>query len=238
MRAEEPDPLSITTGRFLSVDPVRTAQPQRPQEWNRYSYVRNSPLIHVDPDGREAIVFIVGASNLWQNWRGNWGHAAIWVSHKANSAGVSYGGEFGFQANKGYQQFVSAYLGAGRVIRAFTLATTPQQDAAMLAFLRTNPDGAVTAESLAARLMLTENCTTAVCNTLAAGGISQRNIWSFFHRPEELLAALEVGGELSRWVTGEINYRPPVVQVQAPRMPMFNHLDSGSILVCRDGLCF
>ena len=41
-------------GRFTTVDPVETT-PENvidPQRWNRYSYVRHSPLRYVDPDGR------------------------------------------------------------------------------------------------------------------------------------------------------------------------------------------
>ena len=38
-------------GRLLSVDSVLGSAPQ-PQRWNRYSYVSNSPLAKVDPDGR------------------------------------------------------------------------------------------------------------------------------------------------------------------------------------------
>jgi RHS repeat-associated protein len=40
-------------GRFLSVDPTwDSADRVRPQSWNRYSYVRNSPVNRTDPDGR------------------------------------------------------------------------------------------------------------------------------------------------------------------------------------------
>ncbi len=40
-------------GRFLSVDPVLgTAKWPRPQSWNRYAYVRNNPVVRIDPDGR------------------------------------------------------------------------------------------------------------------------------------------------------------------------------------------
>jgi RHS repeat-associated protein len=42
-------------GRFLSVDPKVDIQKamQQPQTWNRYSYVENSPVTAIDPDGRE-----------------------------------------------------------------------------------------------------------------------------------------------------------------------------------------
>jgi RHS repeat-associated protein len=40
-------------GRFLSVDPINSADPKVPQSWNRYSYARNNPTTLVDPDGRK-----------------------------------------------------------------------------------------------------------------------------------------------------------------------------------------
>ena len=43
-------------GRFLSVDPENAdADPAFPQTWNAYAYVRNNPLVMVDPDGRDAL---------------------------------------------------------------------------------------------------------------------------------------------------------------------------------------
>ncbi|MDP9178990.1 MAG: hypothetical protein M3O61_15030 [Gemmatimonadota bacterium] len=39
-------------GRFLSVDPGKDWDPQRPQSWNMYSYVRNNPINSTDPTGR------------------------------------------------------------------------------------------------------------------------------------------------------------------------------------------
>ena len=47
-------------GRFQQVDPVlrlRRAS-HDPQQWNRYSYARNNPVVHVDPTGE---IFIVAA---------------------------------------------------------------------------------------------------------------------------------------------------------------------------------
>jgi RHS repeat-associated protein len=45
-------------GRFTTVDPAMDidAALTDPQRWNRYSYAKNSPLIFVDPDGRELIL--------------------------------------------------------------------------------------------------------------------------------------------------------------------------------------
>jgi RHS repeat-associated protein len=41
-------------GRFTTVDPVYTWRENLadPQRWNRYAYVRNSPIRYTDPDGR------------------------------------------------------------------------------------------------------------------------------------------------------------------------------------------
>lgn len=47
MHARYYDP---TVGRFMSVDPI-LGEPSRPQTWNRYSYVNNSPINLVDPTG-------------------------------------------------------------------------------------------------------------------------------------------------------------------------------------------
>jgi len=42
-------------GRFLSIDPVLDLKKaiRNPQNWNRYSYVRNNPINAVDPDGKD-----------------------------------------------------------------------------------------------------------------------------------------------------------------------------------------
>jgi hypothetical protein len=55
MRVEEAAPLSIRTGRFLSVDPAMDLKKTvpNPQMWNRYAYVINNPIRYTDPDGRE-----------------------------------------------------------------------------------------------------------------------------------------------------------------------------------------
>jgi len=47
--------LSSAQGRWLSPDPVR-GSPAKPQSWNRYSYVANSPVNAFDPSGGEEVV--------------------------------------------------------------------------------------------------------------------------------------------------------------------------------------
>lgn len=44
-------------GRFMSADPSGAAfsAPDNPQSWNMYSYVQNSPLTSVDPDGLDCV---------------------------------------------------------------------------------------------------------------------------------------------------------------------------------------
>ncbi len=43
---------SPVVGRFLSVDPAKSATTPHPQSWNRYTYGANGPINFVDPDGR------------------------------------------------------------------------------------------------------------------------------------------------------------------------------------------
>jgi RHS repeat-associated protein len=45
---------AAVNGRFTTVDPLLDIEKATldPQQWNRYAYVRNSPFVHVDRDGR------------------------------------------------------------------------------------------------------------------------------------------------------------------------------------------
>jgi RHS repeat-associated protein len=64
------------TGRFLSADPYIT-EPEKTQNFNRYGYVYNNPLSHVDPSGfanRTPIVLpntVPGCDNGKCNWTGS-----------------------------------------------------------------------------------------------------------------------------------------------------------------------
>jgi RHS repeat-associated protein len=40
-------------GRFTSVDPANSRDPNRPQTWNRYAYASNNPMVRIDPDGQK-----------------------------------------------------------------------------------------------------------------------------------------------------------------------------------------
>jgi uncharacterized protein RhaS with RHS repeats len=44
---------SSSLGRFMAVDPGGDTELENPQTWNKYTYVRNNPLIAIDPDGRD-----------------------------------------------------------------------------------------------------------------------------------------------------------------------------------------
>jgi RHS repeat-associated protein len=49
-------------GRFLTTDILR-GEPEDPQSWNRYSFVRSNPLRFTDPDGKDFKSFLLGAAN-------------------------------------------------------------------------------------------------------------------------------------------------------------------------------
>jgi RHS repeat-associated protein len=131
---------SPVTGRFLSVDPklsVRTAM-ATPQRWNRYVYGLSNPVKMVDPNGKEALVFIVAASN--QNFpQSAFGHAAIYVKSGSKAEGISYGGDPP-SFEKGVKGFVESYTKQGREVKMYVLRTTPQQDQKMLSFMGKNPE--------------------------------------------------------------------------------------------------
>jgi RHS repeat-associated protein len=166
---------SPVTGRFLSVDPKLSmrAAITTPQRWNRYAYGLNNPVKMVDLDGKEALIFIVAASN--QNFpQSAFGHAAIYVKSGSKAGGISYGGDPPFFV-KDVKGFVESYTKQGHEVKMFVLKTTSQQDQKMLSFVASNPDsGGVDRNAAGAGLMVRQNCTTAVCNTLRAGGLADK----------------------------------------------------------------
>jgi RHS repeat-associated protein len=59
-------------GRFTSPDPKEYTQRtiEHPQKWNKYAYVRNNPLVMIDPDGQDDFyVFRPTASSTSASWR-------------------------------------------------------------------------------------------------------------------------------------------------------------------------
>ncbi len=46
--------------RFMSLDPADSTNVGVPQGWNKYAYVTNRPMGHIDPDGRESLGALAG----------------------------------------------------------------------------------------------------------------------------------------------------------------------------------
>lgn len=84
-------------GRFLSVDPLPERRPyDNPQKWNRYSYALNSPLVLIDPDGREETSpwwdLTAGIVSLTETGLGiSHAPAAVWVTGSEASAAIAAG---------------------------------------------------------------------------------------------------------------------------------------------------
>ncbi len=73
-------------GRWMSVDPtLSSATAVDPQTWNRYSYVRNMPIIAIDLDGRRLTLVIVDRSNLPSSVIGT---TAFGIAQRYRDAGV------------------------------------------------------------------------------------------------------------------------------------------------------
>jgi RHS repeat-associated protein len=111
--------LHAAPGRLTTVDPVLNvpAALADPQRWNRYAYVRNSPLRLTDPDGRDPFV-ITGAIGavVYGGWRAGWnvGAGRPWYE------GV------GVEASKGFLVGATLGLAAPAMLpaEAFTSAHT------------------------------------------------------------------------------------------------------------------
>jgi RHS repeat-associated protein len=205
---------SAQMGRFLSFDPGASGRTKVPASWNKYAYARNNPLKFVDPDGEDVVVFLVGPSG--RNFPNSaFGHAAIYASSGDESAGLSYGGDDNVGDTPG--EFVDTYSRQGRKVTMFHLETTEQQDKAVLSFIKKNQDGNTDRDALGAGLMARENCTTAVCNALKAGGLVSEDsdvggaAGGPFHSPSELFDAL-LTGELSDIVQLVVVIDRPVEQ--------------------------
>ena len=80
------------TGRFTTADPVIDHERALldPQQWNRYSYVRNNPLRLIDPNGRQGIdVMTQGYFDAWVQGR------ITTEEYNAYLKGQAYGGALG-----------------------------------------------------------------------------------------------------------------------------------------------
>jgi hypothetical protein len=194
---------SSLTGRFLSVDPLpRHKALNQIQRWSRYAYALGNPLRNIDPDGKEAVVFIVAPSSVGDP-KGLVGHAAIYVTSAKGSAGVSAYGDHGFPKGKGASEFIHGYNGDGREVKMFVLKTTSGQDSKMVDFIKNNPEGGIDkSQSIAS-----QNCTTACQNVLRSGGVigskdspGESLSTLFFDSPKALEQSL-TSGDLSSKVS-------------------------------------
>jgi len=80
----------------------------------------------------------------------------------------------------------------------FVIDTTVNQEQAMIDFIDRNPFSGTTRDDFLSRNMLNENCTTAVCNVLKAGGVIEETNnpgqWLLlFDTPKRLEKALLLG---------------------------------------------
>jgi RHS repeat-associated protein len=73
-------------GRWLSPDPsgLDASDPINPQSWNRYAYVLNNPLAHIDPDGLDCVYLNDAGSGVdsidHSSTQGEcWGHGGNWA---------------------------------------------------------------------------------------------------------------------------------------------------------------
>ena len=66
------------------------------------------------------------------------------------------------------EALINAYRRDGREVRTYLLATSPQEDAKMIAFMKADPNRAGIDDT---KSIATQNCSTGIANTLAAGGV-------------------------------------------------------------------
>ena len=78
---------SSSMGRFMSADPTTISLRRMvdPQQWNMYAYVRNNPMVHVDPDGQELHLVIYNSSGIDKQLMTR---VAIGIASKYKAAGV------------------------------------------------------------------------------------------------------------------------------------------------------
>ena len=74
--------MSSAQGRFTSPDPsgLLAANPANPQSWNLYAYVRNNPLINIDPTGLDCV------------YANDAGNGVGSIDHDGNSGACGKGG--------------------------------------------------------------------------------------------------------------------------------------------------
>jgi RHS repeat-associated protein len=78
---------SANLGRFMSPDPraISLRRMVDSQQWNMYAYIRNNPMVHVDPDGQELHLVIYNSSSIDKQLITR---VAIGIASKYQAAGV------------------------------------------------------------------------------------------------------------------------------------------------------
>ena len=134
-------------GRFMGMDPLGQGAGV-----DVYAYVGNDPLNATDPSGLDALVIIGGQRSDSLNV---FGHVSV-----AETGGGIY--SFGTATSLGSS--VSGFVNSQSDARSqtlYTIKTTPQQDAAMISYRRSQTDNRG----------LVDNCAARTCQALNAGGI-------------------------------------------------------------------
>lgn len=87
---------SLTTARFLSVDPAGN-DPGKPQAWNRYAYVQGNPVLYTDPTGK-VLGFGFQAAE-WLDSKIEQAEAVLFSLTPGGASGVYYDTQIGVTAD-------------------------------------------------------------------------------------------------------------------------------------------
>ncbi|MBL8141959.1 MAG: hypothetical protein JNM38_12650 [Acidobacteria bacterium] len=98
------------TGRFPQVDPVYAGLFD-PQQWNRYAYARNNPLMFIDPTGMQASTGIPGYCSAFNSYERCGGDDLFWGS--GGGGGFSFGDSYAGALDRGFVPGMAADVWAG-----------------------------------------------------------------------------------------------------------------------------
>lgn len=161
-------------GRFISADPFIPQLEcgnagcfanylESPQNWNRYAYTRNNPLIYIDPDG-EKTELAVGRNTETNPF----GHIALIIDGKVYSFGTNYNKIAG---NEDWGADAKVYLdaqGNSRQTDLLELKISPDQEQSLVNTLDTNNPNAPGAAKYDA---LGNSCVTVIEKGLQNAGV-------------------------------------------------------------------